>query len=236
MATPMVASMLSELASVEGVVFIVGAVIAIAGSIGVIRSKHPVHAALNLVMTLFAVAVLLLNQDAQFLAAVQVIVYAGAIVVLFLFVIMLLGVDSVSDMKTDPIIGQRFLAIVLGVAVLILAVIPIALADEPTGFAAVQGAKVDSITNSFQESAVEALPDDQTSGVEVNPNIDQLGRQVFTNYVYAFEITSLLLTIAVVGAVVMARRPKGELQPLPAPASVFPDEETVTLDAASGEE
>ena len=86
----------------EAVVFIVCAVIVLAGALGVVLSRNPVHSALSLVATLFGIAVLFLAQDAQLLAAVQVIVYAGAIVVLFLFVIMLLGVDTAEDLATEP--------------------------------------------------------------------------------------------------------------------------------------
>ena len=77
----------------ETFVFLVAAAICLAGALGVVTSKNPVHSALSLVATLFGIAVLFVAQEANFLAAVQVIVYAGAIVVLFLFVIMLLGVD-----------------------------------------------------------------------------------------------------------------------------------------------
>src|SRR3954468_16216362 len=100
------------------VVFIVAALMILVGAVGVIVRSHPVHAALSLVLTLFGVAVLFVAQDAHFLAAVQVIVYAGAIVVLFLFVIMLLGVDRAEDLETDPLVGQRPAAIVGGVALL----------------------------------------------------------------------------------------------------------------------
>ena len=78
--------------------------------------RNPVHAALSLVATLFGVAVLFIAQDAQFLAAVQVIVYAGAIVVLFLFVIMLLGVDRSERPETEPLAGQRRPLGIAGVA------------------------------------------------------------------------------------------------------------------------
>src|SRR3954467_2085581 len=95
-------------------VFVVSAVIILSGAVGVIISRNPVHSALSLVATLFGVAVLFIAQDAHFLAAVQVIVYAGAIVVLFLFVIMLLGVDRADDLETEPLVAQRPLALVLG--------------------------------------------------------------------------------------------------------------------------
>src|SRR6516165_1299900 len=99
----------------ETVVFIVAAVMVIGGALGVVLRSNPVHCALSLVLTLFGVAVLFIAQDANFLAAVQVIVYAGAIVVLFLFVIMLLGVDRAEDLRVDPLKGQRPMAAALGV-------------------------------------------------------------------------------------------------------------------------
>lgn len=202
----------------ELVVFLIAGAFAIIGALGLVLAKNPIHSALMLVMALFAVAVLFLNQDAQFLAAVQVIVYAGAIVVLFLFVIMLLGVDQAEDLSIEPIAGQRPVALLIGAAVLTLTVVFVAVSVDggATGTPAATGEKVDSITN-VQESATQLLPDDQTSGRENNPNIDQLGRTLFTDYVFAFEVTALLLTIAVVGAVMLARRPEGELAPLPEP-------------------
>ena len=81
------------LIGVEPTVFGVAGAIVLGGAMGVVLNRNPVHAALSLVATLFGIAVLFVAQEANFLAAVQVIVYAGAIVVLFLFVIMLLGVD-----------------------------------------------------------------------------------------------------------------------------------------------
>src|SRR5207253_1341189 len=83
-------------------VFAVSAAVIVAGAIGVIAARNPVHSALMLVMTLFGIAVLFVEQSADFLAVVQVIVYAGAIVVLFLFVIMLLGVDRLEALQRDP--------------------------------------------------------------------------------------------------------------------------------------
>jgi len=129
---------------------------------------------------------------------VQVIVYTGAIVVLILFVLMLLGVDEDEDLDTEPIVGQRVVAMLVGLlfAGAVLAVIIIG--KE----AAVTGAR----------SATEAISTDVT-------NIVQIGRQLFTTYVFALEITAGLLTIAVVGAVLLSRRPK-DLQPIPEPESM----------------
>ena len=89
----------------EWAVFLLFAVAALAGSGGVVLARRPVHAAMSLVLTLFSVAVFFVLQGAHFLAAVQVIVYAGAVVVLFLFVIMLLGIDR-EDVLDEPLKGS----------------------------------------------------------------------------------------------------------------------------------
>jgi NADH-quinone oxidoreductase subunit J len=171
---------------VDTVVFLVAAVVILVGALGVVFSRNPVHCALMLVMALFGVAVLFVAQEAHFLAAVQVIVYAGAIVVLFLFVIMLLGVDTAENLDTEPLSGQRPAAGVVAVAALgLLAVLAVRAVQVSTG--------AESVT----------LPLD--SG---RSNIAVLAEVLFTDYVFAFEVTSVLLVIAVVGAVVMARRPR----------------------------
>src|SRR5271154_1461146 len=97
-------------------VFVTSALLILSGAIGVITVKNPVHAALCLIQTLFGVAVAFIAQSADFLAAVQIIVYAGAIVVLFLFVIMFLGVDRREHIHFEPLVGQRAFAAV-GVAI-----------------------------------------------------------------------------------------------------------------------
>ncbi len=190
----------------EAIVFFVSAAIILAGGLGVIVLRNPVHAALSLVATLFGVAVLFIDMEAYFLAAVQVIVYAGAIVVLFLFVIMLVGVDKAEDIYAEPIIKQRQFAALAAAGMLILvALVGVAFAGDVTG----QPSNEDMTISRAIEN-----PDGTTTPAETS-NINQLAEALFTDYVFAFEITALLLTIAVVGAVVLARRPKGDLQPLP---------------------
>src|SRR5215831_19012675 len=105
--------------AMDVIVFVLAAAIILIGAIGVVVSANPVHSALFLVMTLFGVAVLFIAQQANFLAAVQVIVYAGAIVVLFLFVIMLLGVDKKEAVEVETLKGQRPAALVLAVVALL---------------------------------------------------------------------------------------------------------------------
>jgi NADH-quinone oxidoreductase subunit J len=169
-------------------VFVVAALMVLGGALGVITRSNPVHAALSLVLTLFGIAVMFVSHDAQFLAAVQVIVYAGAIVVLFLFVIMLLGVDQTEDVNIEPITVQRPLALVVGAGVMGIVIAAIVaskdlLSDRGTGL--------------------------NTSTLE-NPdaNIRELARAIFSNNVFAFELTSVLLLVAVLGTVLMARRVK----------------------------
>jgi NADH-quinone oxidoreductase subunit J len=102
----------------ETAVFVVCALVVLAGGLGVVVSRNPVHSALSLVATLFAIAVLFLNLGAQLLAVVQVIVYTGAIVVLILFVMMLLGIDQEEDLDEEPIVGQRIVAMLVGLVFL----------------------------------------------------------------------------------------------------------------------
>jgi len=173
----------------ELVVFIAAAAMVLGGAVGVVLRPNPVHAALSLVLTLFGIAVLFVAQDAQFLAVVQVIVYAGAIVVLFLFVIMLLGVDRVDDLRIEPLRVQRPLAVIIGVAVAGL-----------VAAAVLVGAGDDSSAITGQHSAGAALD-------PAIPNINQLAHSLFSDYVFAFEVTSILLVIAVLGTVLLARRP-----------------------------
>jgi NADH-quinone oxidoreductase subunit J len=181
-------------------VFMVAAVACLSGAIGVVFSRNPVHAALSLVGTLFGIAVLFVAQEANFLAAVQVIVYAGAIVVLFLFVLMLLGVDRAEDLRIEPLGGQRISALVVGLAVLGLTLMAfLSTSGEATG----ERPKAASV--SAEGVATEADPN-RISGTA--PDIDQLGESLFTDYLFAFEATSALLVIAVVGAVVLSRKVK----------------------------
>ena len=167
-------------------VFAVSAVVVVAGAFGVVFSRNPVHAALMLVMTLFGIAVLFVAQEAHFLAAVQVIVYAGAIVVLFLFVIMLLGVDREENIRAEPLRAQRPAAFLLGLAALVMLLLARA-GTWVTGTPSVGGA---------------------ASGA--GENVEKLGRSLYTTYLLAFEVTGVLLVIAVVGAVVLVKRPPPE--------------------------
>ena len=167
-------------------VFVAASIMILAGAIGVIVRSNPVHAALSLVLTLFGIAVMFVSLNAHFLAAVQVIVYAGAIVVLFLFVIMLLGVDKTEDISVEPLTVQRPLAIVVGV-----------------GIAALVSAAVVASTDILNRKGGGLDP---TTVDSPDANIRQVARSIFGDYVFAFELNSVLLLVAVVGTVLMARR------------------------------
>jgi NADH-quinone oxidoreductase subunit J len=171
-------------------VFSVSAAIVLSGAIGVVVARNPVHSALMLVMTLFGIAVLFVLQRDPFLAAVQVIVYAGAIVVLFLFVIMFLGVDREENIALEPLRGQRPLA----VGLVALGVTGILLLGQVSKWTT--GAP-------------------HVSGLASGPqsNVYLLGKSVYTTYLFPFEATAALLIIAVVGAVVLARRPPVAVNP-----------------------
>jgi len=159
----------------ESVLFILFGAIAVCGAIMVVTRKHPMASALYLILTLFAVAALFVLRQAHFLAAIQVIVYAGAVVVLFVFVIMLINVPE------DRLPVERATTVrVLGVLAAGLFIL---------------------------ESAVLArrAPAPVASAAEVG-SVETVGRALFTDYLLAFEVTSVLLLAAVIGAIALAKR------------------------------
>lgn len=160
----------------EKILFFLMALVIVVTSVGVVAVRNPVRSALNLVANFFALAVLYLFLYAQFVAAVQIIVYAGAIMVLFLFTIMLLNLGAPAELS------ERFewkRPITWGLALLFVIVLAggvfIRLGEaQPT-------------------------PDDVGS-------VQMVGKYLFADWVYPFELTSVLLLIAIVGAIVMAKR------------------------------
>jgi NADH-quinone oxidoreductase subunit J len=178
-------------------VFIVASMMVIVGAVGVVIYRHPVHAALSLVLTLFGVAVHFVALEAHFLAAVQVIVYAGAIVVLFLFVIMLLGVDQADQLRTDALPVQRPLAAVMGVGTVGLLIAAIVSTRDTKPLTVGPGLEI-----AGKVGAAGGAP----AGHDAN--IRQLAHNLFSDNVFAFELTSVLLIVAVAGTVVMTRREK----------------------------
>ena len=174
----------------EYLVFFAAAAMVLGGAIGVITLKNPVHAALGLVLTLFGIAVQFVAQEAHFLAAVQIIVYAGAIVVLFLFVIMLLGVDNAMDLSIEPIKVQRPLAAIMGLGLVSLLTPAIVKADSAT-----------VLPNAIGDGLDIATVTGDSDG-----NIQQLAENLYGDHIFAFELTSVLLIVAVAGTVVLTRK------------------------------
>jgi NADH-quinone oxidoreductase subunit J len=164
----------------EAVTFWILGPIALAGALGMVFARNAVHSALGLIVTMFSLAVLYLAGQAPFLGFVQIIVYTGAVMMLFLFVLMLVGRDS-SDAVVELLRGQRFVGALLGVGLagLLVAAIARALTTvTPLGL--------------------------EIGGAGSTGNVQGLGRLIFTDYLLPFELTSALLITAALGAMVLA--------------------------------
>jgi NADH-quinone oxidoreductase subunit J len=164
------------------VVFWVFAPLSVASAVGMLVVPNAVHAALFLVVNFFCLSVFYLLLDAPFLFAVQIIVYAGAIMVLFLFVIMLLGVDR-GERVRDRLVAQRGLALILAAAF----VVELAVALRAgIGFSSLAPAGFDSVNQPG--------------------NAEAIAKVLFRDYFFPFEVTSILLIIAAIAAMVLAQR------------------------------
>ena len=164
------------------VFFLIFAAIAIAGALGVVLNRKPVYSALSLLVNFAVLAVLYVALQAQFLAVVQVIVYAGAIVVLFLFVIMLISGDLPGvDVHTR---GRQVAVTIAAVAGVLLLV--------GLGYVA------------LASRAPMANPSGELPGAG---SVQAIGAALFTDYLLPFELASILLLVAMIGAVVLARKP-----------------------------
>ena len=168
----------------EAITFWVLGPLSVIAAVMMVLSKNAVHAALFLAGVMLSLAGLYAAQDAPFLAAVQVIVYTGAILMLFLFVLMLVGVDS-SDSLVETLRGQRVAAFVVGI-----------------GFAALlMGTIASAVVN--QDGTVTSVGLDQANE---EGNVVGIARLLFTDYLFAFEVTSALLITAALGAMVLAHK------------------------------
>jgi NADH-quinone oxidoreductase subunit J len=180
----LVAQSLTEVAETgshtgETVLFWVVAPIIVLSALGLVAARKAVHSAMFIAVVMIGLAVLYIALEAPFLGVVQIVVYTGAIMMLFLFVIMLIGVDA-SDSRVETIRGQRSAAIVagLGLGVLLVAVVSRVLFSDPAGMAA-------------------ATPEG---------NVPAIADAIFERYVWAFEIVAILLITAAVGAIVLTHR------------------------------
>ena len=177
----------------DTLIFGVAAFLIVASALMVVVSRHPIHSALFLVLSFMGLAVIFFQLNAPFLAAVQVIVYAGAIMVLFVFVIMLLGEDK-------PMPGESKLGIQLPIGILfaliLAAQIGYMMLRQPTGAAPMQRPPAVTLVHAAGET-----PEKAAFG-----SVKALGNELFTQYVFAFEATSVVLLVAMVGVVVLAKR------------------------------
>lgn len=166
----------------EQILFILFGAVSLMGAIAVISFRHPIYSALSLIVTFFAQAGLFLLLGAHFVAAVQVIVYAGAIMVLFLFVIMLLNLGTLS---VKGAIGGKLkgFAIVLGILL------------------AIEGVYI--ATNVRNNTAIAAT---QPATESPNTTTYDIGELLFSKYLLPFEVTSLILLAALIGVIVLVKR------------------------------
>jgi NADH-quinone oxidoreductase subunit J len=202
----------ADVSTGEAITFWILGPVALLGAIGMVLARNAVHSALSLVATMMCLGLFYLIEQGPFLGLVQIIVYTGAIMILFLFVLMLIGRDS-SDSLVETLRGQRVAALLSGLAFALLLVVAIGRAftgQTPKNLAAANG------------------------GANSSGNVNNIADKLFSDYLFAFELTSALLIVAAVGAMVLAHieregpRPtqkelarqrirSGRPQPLPGP-------------------
>ncbi|CAJ1584269.1 NADH-quinone oxidoreductase subunit J [[Mycobacterium] wendilense] len=179
--------------STESIVFWAIAPLIVVFALGVVAAPKAVYSALCLAGTMVGLAIVYASQDALFLSVVQVVVYTGAVMMLFLFVLMLVGVDS-SQSLTETIRGQRVAAIVAGVGFGLLLIAAI-------GSASISG---------FTIGGVDAVSGGRSASLAPEGNVQGLAALIFTKYLWVFELTSALLITAALGAMVLAYRERFE--------------------------
>ena len=164
-------------------VFYLFALIAVLGALGVIILRNPVHSVVSLALVFISLAAMYVLLSAPFIAVAQVMVYAGAIIILFVFVIMLLnpGIDH----GAGKLPSQRWLAIVFGIVLIVQLAVTLA------------GAVLPSTSGKFTPEFIAS-----------QGSVQVVGTVLFTDFLLPFEITSMLLLVAIVGVIVLAKKPK----------------------------
>jgi len=160
----------------EAILFFVFAGLAVLGAVNLILQPHPIHSALSLILVMASLAVLYLLLGAEFIAAVQVIVYAGAIMVLFVFVIMLLNAGREEPTNVSRL--ARYLGLPLAILLL-----------------------VETTYLLYRWSSPALVEADRLDG-----GVKALGQLLFTDFVLPFELTSILILVAILGALVLAKK------------------------------
>ncbi|WP_442814420.1 NADH-quinone oxidoreductase subunit J [Streptomyces sp. NBC_01198] len=182
---PLAAAAASQTSTGEAVQFWILGTVAVLGALGTVLMKKSIHSALSLAGTMIILAVFYLAQGAYFLGVVQIVVYTGAIMMLFLFVVMLVGITAADSLK-ETLKGQRVMAAVCGLGFGILLI------------AGIANASLHTFTGLGQANTVDG------------GNVQGLAHLLFTKYVWAFEITGALLITAAVGAMVLTHRERTE--------------------------
>jgi NADH-quinone oxidoreductase subunit J len=183
MTTVLAADVLTRTSTGEAVTFWLLAAVALAGALGVVMAANAVYSAMSLAITMIVLAVFYMIEDAVFLGVVQIVVYTGAVMMLFLFVLMLIGVDSAESL-VETLRGQRVAAVVAGL-----------------GFGIVLIAGIgNAATHGFAGLT-------QANG---GGNVQGLAALIFSRYLWAFELTSALLITAAIGAMILAHRERFE--------------------------
>ncbi|MFF7156844.1 NADH-quinone oxidoreductase subunit J [Streptomyces sp. NPDC008139] len=183
LATSQLAAAASQTSTGEAVQFWILGTVAVLGALGTVLMKKSVHSALSLAGTMIVLAIFYLAQGAYFLGVVQIVVYTGAIMMLFLFVVMLVGITAADSLK-ETLKGQRWMAAACGLGFGILLI------------AGIGNASLDTFAGVGQANSA--------------GNVPGLARLIFTKYVWSFEITGALLITAAIGAMVLTHRERTE--------------------------
>jgi NADH-quinone oxidoreductase subunit J len=181
--TLLAADAITRTSTGEAVTFWVLAALALIGALGVVMAANAVYCAMSLAMTMMVLAVFYMIEDALFLGVVQIVVYTGAVMMLFLFVLMLIGVDSAESL-VETLRGQRVAAVVAGLA-----------------FGIVLIAGIGTVATQDYAGLTQA---------NAGGNVQGLAALIFSQYLWAFELTSALLITAAIGAMILAHRERFE--------------------------
>jgi NADH-quinone oxidoreductase subunit J len=180
------ADVITRTSTGEAVTFWLLATLALIGALGVVMAANAVYCAMSLALTMIVLAVIYMIEDALFLGVVQIVVYTGAVMMLFLFVLMLIGVDSAESL-VETLRGQRVAALVAGLGL---------------GVALIAGIG-NVATDRFGTNGL-------STDIAPGGNVQGLAALIFSQYLWAFELTSALLITAAIGAMILAHRERFE--------------------------
>src|SRR5712691_12980933 len=210
-------------ANMPFLVFLMIGTVAVMSSILVIAMRNPVHSALFLLLTFLCVAVLFVINSAEFVAAVQVLVYAGGIMVLFLFVVMLINVRHLPEERVLSDFWKGGLAVGLGVFILLFAIVrPGVYHSERANKAPLTTVK-DLVLGPSKKHPGQLAYRTVRRG---NANSEAVGMALYQDYLVPFEVASLFLLVAMIGAIVIGKRELSALEEETAPAFILDRVET----------